>query len=219
MVRNQEKYDQAIALRKRGFTLEEIAKVCDISKSTASLWLKSKAFSAQVTKQNVRRAGAENAKRLKLIAKTRGTERKRRYKDAAQSAKVEFSHYSSNPTFTAGLAAYTAAGDVSEDRVVRFSHVSPELHRLFIKFATEFMGVEKKSIHLWLHLYSGTVEKKAMKTWSKITTIPYSQFYKNQFVNKTSRKTLHSGVGNTIIGSTYDKQKLKVWVRMAKQSW
>ena len=219
MVRNQEKYDQAIGLRKRGFTLEEIAKYCDISKSTASIWLKNKAFSAQVTRQNVRRAGVENAKRLKLIAKARGGERKRRYTDAATSAKVEFAHYKTNPKFLAGLTAYLAAGDMKDDRVIRLSHSSLELHRLFVKFAVEFLGIEKTNIHLWLQLYGVSSEERAMKKWSKITSIPYSQFYKNQFVNKTNRKVLHLGVGNTIIGSTYHKQKLKTWVHLVKKEW
>ncbi len=219
MVRNKEKYEQAVGLRKRGFTLEEIAKYCDISKSTASEWLKNKAFSALITKQNVKRAGVENAKRLRLIAKTRGTERKRRYSDAVSSAKVEFANYQKDPLFMAGVAAYTAAGDLKDERTIRFSHSSPELHRLFIKFAINFLGVEKGQLHLLLHLYKGASEEKSMKKWSKSTTIPYSQFYKNQFVNKYSSKPLHSGVGNTIIGSTYHKQKLKAWAQLARKSW
>ncbi len=219
MVRNPEKYDQVVSLRKRGFTLDEIAKYCEISKSTASIWLKNKPFSVQVTKQNIKRAGAENAKRLRLITKARGGERQRRYADAAASAKVEFVHYQNNPKFMAGLTAYIAAGDLKDERIIRFSHVSPELHRLFVKFCTEFLGIEKQNIHVWLHLYEGASEEKAMKIWSKITTIPFLQFYKNQFVNKSSRKSLHYGVGNTIIGSTYHKQKLKAWVQLVKKQW
>lgn len=219
MVRNKEKYDQAVSLRKRGFTLEEIAKYCDISKSTASKWLQNKAFSAQVTKQNVKRAGVENAKRLKLIAKTRGSERKRRYLDAADSARVEYANYQASPSFVAGLAVYVAAGDIKDDQVIRLSHITPELHRLFVQFAVQYLGVEKAKIHLWLHLYEGASEQRSMKNWSKVTTIPLSQFYKNQFVNKSIPKPLHYGVGNTIIGSTYHKQKLKAWVQLAKKSW
>lgn len=219
MVRNQEKYDQAVSLRKRGFTLEEIAKYCEISKSTASLWLKNKAFSTQVTKQNQKRVGAENAKRLKLMSKARSTERKKRYADAAQSAKVEFAHYQSSPRFMAGLAAYVAAGDSKNDHTIRFSHSSPELHKLFVTFAMEFLGVEKTQMHLWLQLYKGASEEKAMRKWSRATTIPYSQFYKNQFVHNTKSQTLHYGVGNTIIGSTYHQQKLKTWVTLAQKSW
>ncbi len=219
MVRNKAKYEQATNLRKRGFTLEEIAKYCEISKSTASLWLKDKAFSTQITKQNIKRAGMENAKRLRLMAKTRGIERKRRYTDAANSAKVEFAHYNQKPLFIMGLTAYLAAGDQSDENVIRLSHTSPELHRLFIQFAGQFLGVPKERIHFWLQLYQGVSEEKLMKSWSKTTSIPYSQFYKNHFVNKLNKKPLHSGVGNTIIGSTYHKQKLKTWVKLAQKAW
>lgn len=219
MVRNQDKYNQAVSLRKRGFTLDEIARYCDISKSTASKWLKNKAFSAQVTKQNVKRAGIENAKRLALISKARGSERKQRYADAASSAKVEFANYQNDPVFMAGLTAYVAAGNKNDDNTIRFSHISPDLHKLFINFSIKFLGVEKNKIHLWIQLYGLADEEKAMKKWSKRTTIPYSQFYKNQYVNKTTKKVLHCGVGNTIIGSTYHKQKLKTWVSLAERMW
>ena len=89
MVRNQEKFDQAVSLRKRGFTLQEIARYCDISKSTASLWLKNQAFSTEVTKQNVKRAGVENVKRLQLMNKTRLSEREKKYAEAVKAAETE----------------------------------------------------------------------------------------------------------------------------------
>lgn len=219
MVRNKEKYDQVVSLRQRGFTLEEIAKYCEISKSTASKWLKDKPFSATVTKQNMRRAGVDNAKRLKLIAKARTGERKKRYADAVTSAKIEFANYQTNPEFVAGLVAYMASGETVDDRTIRFSHTSPELHRLFINFALKFLGISKSKIHFYLHLYAGSNEELSMKKWSKTTTIPYSQFYKNQIVNKSGRQPLHYGVGNTIIGNTYQKQRLKTWLLLAKKAW
>tara|TARA_B100001939_G_C16714428_1_gene518505 strand:- start:55 stop:714 length:660 start_codon:yes stop_codon:yes gene_type:complete len=219
MVRNEEKYEQAVSLRKRGFTLEEIARYCDISKSTASKWLKNKPFSASVTAQNKHRAGVENGKRLKLVAKARGAERKLRYKDAEASARVEYDNYANDPLFVAGLTAYVAAGDLADDNVIRFSHKSPELHKAFIAFAQRFLGVEKTKIHLWLQLYGQASEEKAMKQWSKCTSLPYTAFYKNQFVNKSSDKVLQKSVGNTIIASTYHKQKLKAWVQLVKKSW
>lgn len=210
---------QVIDLRKRGFTLEEIAKYCDISKSTASKWLKNKAFSAVVTKQNIKRAGQDNAKRLKLINKARGTEIKRRYTDAERSAKTEFTHYKTQPLFMAGLTAYVASGDHKDERNLRLSSTDIDLHRLFIKFAEEYLGVEKSSIKIWLLLYQGMSEEKCMKKWSKSTTIPYSQFHKNQFLKQNSKKVLHDGVGNTIICSTYHKRKLNTWLKLVKKEW
>jgi len=219
MVRNTDKYEQAVSLRKRGFTLAEIAKYCDISKSTASLWLKNQAFSTVVTEQNTKRAGTENAKRLRLIAKSRGTERKLRASDTHKSALVEFKNYQSNPEFRSGLMAYIAAGDTTDPHKVRLSSTSLFLHRQFVTFAQNFLGVEKPQIHLWLLLYKGVNEGKAMKHWSKQLKVPLGQFYKNQYVQNAPSKALHFGVGNTIIGSTYHKQKLMAWVTQAEKQW
>jgi transcriptional regulator with XRE-family HTH domain len=219
MVRNKEKYNQVISLRQRGFTLAEIAKICEISKSTASEWLKDQVFSERITILNKKRAGKENAKRLGLVAKARATERKQRYKDAEQSAKVEFANYQKDPLFMAGLTAYICSGDQKDLRVIRLSHGSEGVHRLFIQFAIKYLGVNKSKIKLWLMLYGDSSEEKVMKTWTKKTTIPYTQFYRNQYVNKTTKQTLHKGVGNTIIGSTYHKQKLLTWVQQAKKQW
>ncbi len=55
-----------------------------------------------------------------------------------------------------------------------------------------------------------------MKRWKIATTLPYSQFYKNQFINtEKTKKTLHYGVGNTIIGNTVLKHKLTKWIELS----
>ena len=215
MVRNEETYEQALQFRGRGFTLEEIAKICDVSKGTVSKWLKNNAISENITKQNKKRAGQENAKRLKLMSKTRDTERTHRYREAVRSAETEFKHYKSNPLFIAALMLYLAEGDLKNDHQIRFSGTNEKSHRIFIKFATEFLGVDKKSIHFWILLYKGQSEEVSMKRWKAATTLPYSQFYKNQYIStKKTAHTLHNGVGNTIIGSTVLKHKLSRWTEL-----
>jgi len=216
MVRNEEKYEQAVSLRKRGFTLKEIAMVCEISKSTASIWLKNKAFSALVTKQNVKRAGAENAKRLKLINKARSAERAARYREAVRTAETEFKHYKKDPLFIAGIMLYVGEGDNKHRRLIRIANARMDVHKIFVRFALEFLGVEKNRIHFWILLYPDLNEERCMKKWSKAIGVPSPQFYKNQVIQvKTSKRTLHYGVGNTIIGSTVLKYKLNRWIELA----
>lgn len=215
MVRNQEKYEQVMSLRKRGFTLEEIARYCDISKSTASEWLKNKAFSEQVSKQNAKRAGAENAKRLRLISKTRGKERAARYDEAVRSAETEFRHYKKDQRFMAGLMLYFTSGDMKDKNVIRLFGSKMDTHKIFLTFVSEYLGVKKAEVHFWLLLQSGQKEELCMKKWQKALGLPYSQFYKNQVLRKkTTKKTLHYGVGNTIIGNTVLKRKLTRWVEL-----
>ncbi len=216
MVRNEEKFEQAVRFRKRGFTLEEIAKICDVSKSTISKWLKNNADSASVTKQNKKRAGQENAKRLQLMSKARGSERAARYREAARSADTEYKHYKSSPLFMAGLMLYYAQGDLKNEHQIRLSGTEEKAHKIFIKFATGYLGVSKLSIHFWILLYKGQSEEMCMKRWKTSTTLPYTQFYKNQYVNtQKTKQTLHNGVGNTIIGSTVLKRKLTRWIELS----
>lgn len=216
MVRNEEKYEQAVQFRKRGFTLEEIAKICDVSKGTVSKWLKNNAVSENVTKQNKKRAGQENAKRLKLMSKARSGERIARYREAARSAETEYKHYKTSPFFMAGLMLYVAQGDLKNSRQIRFSGTEEKAHRIFIKFALEYLGVSKSQIHFWILLYRGQSEEMCMKRWKTATSLPYSQFYKNQYINtKKTKETLHNGSGNTIIASTVLKHKLNRWIELA----
>jgi transcriptional regulator with XRE-family HTH domain len=218
MVRNNEKLEQAIQFRKRGFTLEEIAKICEVSKSTISKWLKNNANSAEITKQNKRRAGQENAKRLKLMSKTRTTERKVRYMEIDRSAETEFKHYKKNALFIAGVMVYTSLGDTTDKSVIRLTTARLEAQKTFISFAVEYLGVPKNKIKLWLLLYPSHNEEACMRKWHKITGVPYAQFHKNQVIKGNStHKTLHHGVGNTIIGSTVLKRKLVRWIELMQK--
>ena len=218
MVRDEAKFEQALSFRKRGFTLEEIARICEVSKSTVSKWLKNNAISAEITKQNKRRAGQGNAKRLQLMSKTRTKERQHRYTEVVQSAEVEFKHYKKNPLFIAGLIVYSSVGDLTDERTIRLTTARTVAHKTFISFAVEYLGVSKNKIKLWLLLYPDHNEEACMKKWHKATTLPYAQFHKNQIIKSNpKRKTLHHGVGNTIIGSTVLKHKLIRWIELMQK--
>lgn len=219
MVRNEAKFQQAVQFRARGFTLEEIAKICDVSKSTVSKWLKNNATSASVTTQNKRRAGRENAKRLQLVNKARTGERANRYREAVRAAETEFKHYRSHPLFVAGVSVYAAAGDRFTPGVIRLSSARPALHRTFIRFSLEFLGVDKTQIRFWVLLYRGQSEEVCFKKWKATTSLPYAQFHKSQrATSKVAKgKTLHYGVGNTIIGNTVLKHKLNRWIELMEK--
>jgi predicted transcriptional regulator len=218
MVRNTEMFEQAVRFRARGFTLEEIAKICNVSKSTVSKWLKNNPISQGVTIQNKKRAGQENAKRLKLMSKARDKERVKRYKEAEVSAEVEFKHYKNNPLFIAGITTYAVGGDMNDKRIIRLTTARIMAHKTFISFVVAYLGVPKNKIKLWLSLYPHHSEEACMKKWHKVTSLPYSQFHKNQIIQSNRRaKTLHHGVGNTIIGNTVLKYKLIRWIELMQK--
>ena len=216
MVRNEEKFQEAVKLRKRGFTLAEIAKYCGVSKSTVSNWLKDEFFSRNITKLNKNRAGQENAKRLRLVNKARTTERAKQLQTVSAEAELSYRHLKSNPLFIAGLMIYQESGDLNASNQIRLSTTNESSHRIFQRFSLEYLGVERSKIRFWLLLYPGMDTTKLERKWSRKIGLAVAQFGKTQTVKTaTKKKTLHSGVGNTIIGSTVLKYKLNRWIELA----
>lgn len=211
----QAAYEQAVAFRRRGFTYAEIAKICNVSKATVSNWLRHETYSKTVAKDNQKQAVAQNTKRLVSINKARVAERRHQYADAVRSAETEYQHYRQSPLFAAGLGQYMAIGDMSDERLIRLSSSRPELHQAFIRFATTYLGVPKASVRFWLLLYPDHDELACMKHWCNKTGLSPAQFHKNQVITgRSQHKTLHFGVGNTIIGSTLQKKKLVRWTEL-----
>lgn len=212
----QEAYDQALVFRKRGFTYAEIAKICNVSVSTLSNWFKNEPFSKQVAVSNIKQAIIGNTKRLASINKARTTERKGQYAEIVRLAEIEYKNYRTSPLFIAGLMLYVSEGDNQNDRLIRMTNSQIDLHRIFIRFLTTYLGVEKGSIRFWLLLYPDLDEVVCMKHWCKKTGLSAGQFYKNQVIQgRSTKRTLHFGVGNTIIGSTLLKKKLMRWIELA----
>jgi hypothetical protein len=74
------------------------------------------------------------------------------------------------------------------------------------------LGVPKASIRFWLLLYPDLDEVTCMKHWCKKTGLNAGQFYKNQVINgRSTKRTLHFGVGNTIVSNILLKKKLQRW--------
>lgn len=218
MVHKLEKLELATRYRQQGFSYSEIAKIVGVSKGTVSNWLAKKAFSKRVRVENTARAGRANAKRLGLLNKAKAKERDKRYQAALKTAKVEYRHYRANSLFTAGLALYIASGGKTSNGVIRLSSRDPAVHRIFYKFATQFLGADRAQVRFWLLLYPTHSETVCMREWSKLAKVHATQWYKNQFVeSRSSKPTLHFGVGNTIIGDTVLKQKLDLWIELAKK--
>ncbi len=218
MVRNEEKYQNARDFRKRGFSYAEIAKIVGVSKSTVSLWFSKEAFSKRVKKDNEIKARKDNVRRVSLVNKARKIEREKHYKEALRSADTEFKNYRSSPLFMAGLMLYAGEGDNKHSRLIRLANSKVELHSVFIKFVVDFLGIPRKDIKFWLLLYPDLSESECKKIWSKSLKLKDHQFYKTQvIVGRSTKRTLHIGVGNTIIGSTILKKKLMRWIELASK--
>ncbi len=210
--------EQAVSLRRRGFTYREIAKLTGVSVSTVSLWLSRETWSVAVKEDNIRRSARENGKRISLLNTVRGNQYKKQYAAAERSAVTEYKHYKSNPLFIAGLMLYVGEGDNGNSHLIRITSSKMATHKVFIAFLGEFLGVSREKIRFWVLLYPDLDPDTCIQTWSKELNLPSAQFHKYQVVEgRSTKRTLQSGVGNTIIGSTVLKKKLMKWIELALQ--
>ncbi|MEX1001819.1 MAG: helix-turn-helix domain-containing protein [Crocinitomicaceae bacterium] len=220
MIRLQHKYEQAVQFRKRGFTYSEIAKIVDVSVSTVSAWLSKQGFSKLIKKDNVARAAKDNSKRMKMLNKARLNQYTRLYLEAERSAVLEYRHFKKDPLFIAGVMLYIGEGDNSTNRLVRIANARKDVHRIFMKFAVEYLGIERSKIRFWILLYPDLNEDVCIRAWSKSLGLTQKNFYKNQIIQgKSKKRTLQHGVGNTIIGSAVLKRKLMKWIELASKEY
>lgn len=220
MVRLRDQYEQAVQFRKRGFTYAEIAKITGVSRGTISNWLAKQGFSKQVKEDTRQRAARENSKRIRLLNKARSNQYRRLYAEAERSAELEYKHFKNDPLFIAGVMLYIGEGDTSSNRTVRIASARKDVHRIFIRFAIEYLGVPRENIRFWLLLYAGLNETLCKRAWSKSLGLRKANFYKTQVIQGSSKKqTLHHGVGNTIIGSAVLKHKIVRWTELASKEF
>jgi predicted transcriptional regulator len=218
MVRLEEKYEQAVQFRKRGFTYSEIAKIVGVSKSTVSNWVAKKAFSKKIRTENAVRAARDNVKRIGVVNKMRAAERMAHYAEALRSADTEYRHYKKDSAFIAGLMAYVCLGDTTNTGRIRLSSTHMIAHISFIQFSEAYLGIHKDQLHFWLLLYSDQNEKKLSSFWSKSLKLSRDRFNKSQVIAQTSSsRGLQHGTGNTIIGNTVLKKKLLRWIELYSQ--
>lgn len=165
-------------------------------------------------------AARENSKRMKLLHTVKNNERNKQIRSTLKTAATEYRHYRKSPSFAAGLMAYVANGNMSTQGPIVLSSVNPLVHKAFLTFASEYLGVSRETIRVWIMLNDTHDEEESMRYWSKTLKLPLAFFYRNQFVKRAPQKpTLHNGVLNTIIGSTVLKQKLLFWVALMQKDY
>ena len=153
----------------------------------------------------------------------RKKELEKKYQEILKQAIIEYRHYNSHRLFVAGLMSYLAVGDKIDQHTIRISSQQMDVHKVFIKFAKEYLGSSPEQVKFWLILHPDLDEDLCTRKWIKKLGLKTEQLYKNQLISarsaKSNRGMLHYGSGNTIIGSTVLKLKLNKWLELAAKEF
>ena len=205
---------KAIALRNLGQSIKKIAKTLDVAKSSVSVWVRNVKLTKKQKsilslsghssivneKRRLTRLSNELAKRNIVISK----------------AEKDINNLSNYELKIIGTMLYWAEGRKRGTRVVSFSNSDPNMIKIIMRFFREVCLVPENKFRGHIHIHSHLVVNRALKHWSKITHIPYKQFYKTYCIPSISSKgkmdSLPNGTLDVYIGDSNLFLKIMGWI-------
>jgi len=192
---------QAITLRKKGKTYNEILEQVDVSKSTLSLWLRDVGL-ATPQKQRLTKK--------KLAAAQRGGDRRREMrmmetKEIEDLCLQDIKTISDRELFLIGVALYWAEGaKKNADKasiMVDFGNSDPAMIRLFVRWLIECLSVDAEDIEFRLHLHENHAHREAecKKVWESHIPLTHVNFTKTNY-KKHNVKTVRKKIDISYIG-------------------
>lgn len=199
--------EEAIKLRKLGYSIKEVSEEMGIAKSTSSLWLRDIKLSLQAEKRlEERRVIGQYKSRASILAKAE-KQKNIRLKRAQQTL--------SNLIISKELAMlccsllfWCEGNKGTNDRFVRFTNSDPKLVKLFLSFLRTGFAIDETKFRILMHLHTYHDEIKQKNFWSKNTNIPSSQFHKTYWKLNTGKKK-HKDYQGCIAISYYSSELAK----------
>lgn len=213
----KDEQNRSISLRKKGYSVGEIAHTLGVSKGSVSNWVKDIKLSVHQQKYlELKYKGTQAVEKRRL---TRLNNEQRKRDEVSNTAKSEVHNLLSNKLFLIGVMLYYAEGGKSQRGLVRFSNSDPKMIKLMMRFFREICRVPEQKFKGHIHTHSDKQIKPSELFWSEITGIPKSAFFKTYVPSKdkisVSRKTtriLKHGTFDIYVCDTNLFLKIKGWI-------
>ena len=208
---------QAQSLRKKGLSYREIQKIVPVPKSTLSNWCRDIALNEKQTLRLFKNK-LEGAARGRIIgAKRQQAKRLKQIKELYLEGKKQVGKLNQRDKFVAGIALYAAEG-TKNDKTCSFANSDPLLIKFMSSWFREFCHVKEEKLRgaIWIH--DNLDVKKATQYWSKLTSVPVSQFHKayiakNKVDSRKIRKNIHAyGVFSIKFSDVKAHRKVMGWI-------
>lgn len=196
---------KAIALRKKGFSLKEIAEKLNIAKSTASTWLSSINLSISAQKRLANKQILGQYKTVLLKRRLREKQEKALEKIAFELLKKIFLSKELAKLCCALLWWCEGNKDTS---MIRFTSSDPTLIKNFLFLLRSGFNIDRSKFRALLHLHAYHNEIKQKNFWSRIAKIPLKQFHKSYHKLNTGKRIQNAYPGCIAI-SYYDAKIAK----------
>ena len=187
--------NNALGLRKKGFSLTEISNHLDISKSTASLW---------TSREKITKLGKKRILLRQIAARSKATSTiKKQRKDTLQKIlnmtdgtlkNIEITNYISK--LLCSIFIWTEGGKSAKSRVV-FVNSDPKMIGVFLFLFRKSFPVKETKLRSLVHIHEYHNKAEILDFWSKITKIPLNQFTKS-YLKPHTKKRIREGYKGSV---------------------
>lgn len=179
---------RAIALREKGYSLNEIIKEVGVAKSSVSEWVRNvpltpKAQKRLLTKIKLGQFNAAISKRRKVDDAFK--QHRRIAEEEILTKDLDKSHKK-----TICSLLYWCEGAKNHYRGVVFTNSDPRLIKTFLQLFREGFVVNEKKFSVCVHLHEYHNVNKQLRFWSRVTKIPLKNFIK-PYLKLNSGKRIH----------------------------
>ena len=195
--------DNSRALRKRGYSMSEIARTLGVAKSSVSLWTGDIELTSR-QKQELSEQGrsVESIERRRFSRLNNERARRRIY---FEKGVAEVESTSKRDLFFLGAALYWGEGSKTSRGTINFTNADPRSIQVMVRYFKEVCGVTDQKFHGHVILHPHLDARKAERYWSRISGIPLTRFQKTSMQhNKASQNKKDSLPLGTFSVSVYD---------------
>lgn len=198
--------EKALSLRKKGFSIKEIAAKLKIAKSTSSVWLKNVLLDKKAQKRlKKRRIFGQYKSRLIHFKKREEQQSKRHIRVEKILSKIEMSKELSK---LCCALLYWCEGNKGRNALVRFTNSDPQLIQMFLFLLRKGFDINESKFRALIHLHQYHNEEKQKVLWHEMTKIPLNQFNRTYWKPNTGKRK-HENYPGCIAISYYDAEVAK----------
>lgn len=211
----QEK-NEAIRLRKLGYSYKEILKAVPVAKSSLSGWLKHLDYTKKQLKTIELRLDASKKRGLYKSIVTNRNKRLAREQIVYEAAKKAFLENTKDSLFLLGIGLYWAEG-TKRGSNFQFMNSSPHMIKLMFNWMRKYMGFEKERIKIRLFIHQVYSHENCEHFWSKILNVPKERFQKTIFKptpHKVKKNPDYKGCVRLSAGNIDDLRKIAAWQKL-----
>lgn len=177
---------EALDLRKKGYSYSYISSIIGVSKGTLSKWLAEIPYTPNAT--TIKTIGLARAR----SGEAKAALKQASFKKAKALAKDDLGNLSRRDMMLVGLGIYMGEGE--KNNTVGVINSDPRVIAYIIQWLCLCFGLSISNFTLAVHGYPDTDMTAAKRYWSKISGIPVSQFGASQIDNRKNKKPSKKGL-------------------------